>query len=89
MLRTAIAVKYLPYTSTRPSRLKAVTLSDHPISATVSFDKYDCDADRYGAALAALLSKLGDGWGDASQWIAGNTSDGRVYVRSDRAVIGG
>jgi hypothetical protein len=83
MTRTAIAVKYLPYTSTRPSRLKAYTLSDHPVSATVSFQSHDCDADRYAAVLAALLAKLGDGWGDASQWVSGGTQDGRVYVRLD------
>lgn len=84
MTRTAIQVKYLPYTSTRPSRLKAVTMSDHPVSATVSHDAFDCDHDRYTAALTALLTKMGDGWGDASQWVAGGTSDGRVYVRVDR-----
>jgi hypothetical protein len=56
-------------------------MSDHPTSATVSYNDFCSDADRYGAALAALLSKLGDGWGDASKWIAGGTSDGRVYVR--------
>jgi hypothetical protein len=81
MLRTAIHIKYLDDTSTRPSRLKASSMSARPFSATVSFDKYDCDEDRYGAALLALLQTAGPGWGDASEWVCGATDDGRVYVR--------
>jgi hypothetical protein len=64
-------------------------MSDRPFSTAVAFDRYDCDDDRYAAALAALLHIAGDGWGDPSQWVAGNTSDGRVYVRLDAAVIRG
>ncbi len=81
MLRTAIKIEFVPCTATRPDRLKATTMSDHPTSATVGFWNYDSDDERYTAALSALLAKMGDGWGDASQWIAGATASGRVYIR--------
>ena len=83
MARTAIEIKYLGFTNTKPSRLKASTLSAHPVSATVTYfsGAANADEDRYKAALEALLARLPDGWGDASEWIAGETKDGRVYVR--------
>jgi hypothetical protein len=79
---TAIEIKVLRCTSTRPDRLKASTLSDRPVSIISSFWAYDCDGDRYAAALETLLLKLGDGWGKPSDWRGGNTNAGRVYVRS-------
>lgn len=81
MLRTAISIKWLSPTSNRPARLKASTLSDRPVSHIGSVWAFDCDDDRYGSALAGLLAKLGDGWGNASEWVAGGTAEGRVYVR--------
>ena len=83
MLRTSIEIKYLPYTPTQPSRLKAFTRSDRSFSATVTYQTFDCDDDRYTAALSALLSKMGSGWGDASQWVGAATENGRIYVRLD------
>jgi hypothetical protein len=83
MTRTAIKITFMPCTSTRPDRLKASTLSSHPVSATVSFWAGDSNDDRYAWALQALLKKMGDGWGKPSEWIAGDTNDGRVYVRLD------
>ena len=81
MLRTAIAIKWLSPTSNRPARLKASTLSSHPVSFVGSVWAFDCDEERYTAALAGLLAKLGDGWGRVSEWVAGGTAEGRVYVR--------
>jgi hypothetical protein len=89
MTRTAIEIKLLSCTSTRPDRLKASTMSTHPISATVGYwsDAADSEEQRYEIALQALLAKLGDGWGDASQWVAGMTDEGRVYIRLDAEAI--
>ena len=81
MLRTAIRVKFLSCTSHRPDRLIATTMSAHPVSVSVSFWAWDCDDDRYNGAVVALLAKLGDGWGRVSEWVAGGTAEGRVYVR--------
>jgi hypothetical protein len=58
-------------------------MSARPISATVTYFAANTDSEdaRYTAALEALLSRLEDGWGEASDWICGATNEGRVYVR--------
>jgi len=81
MLRTAIVIKYLPASSHRPARFKASTMSARPMAVIVSPGFVQTDDERYGVALSALLMRAGDGWGNASDWIAGETADGRVYVR--------
>jgi hypothetical protein len=83
MLRTAIEITFLAATSHRPDRLVASTMSARPVRATSTFFSVTADEDdaRYLIALEALLSRLGDGWGEASEWIAGATDEGRVYVR--------
>jgi len=86
MLRTAIVVKYLPPSSHRPARFKASTMSARPTSVIVSPGFVQSDNERYSVALSALLGRMGDGWGNASEWIAGATDSGRVYVRSTQAV---
>ena len=84
MAGTAIKITRLVCTSTKPDRLKASTMSDRPFSVVSSFWAYDCDDDRYTAALEKLLSTLGHGWGVPCDWVYGDTSEGRVYVRLPR-----
>jgi hypothetical protein len=90
MSRTAIQIRFVACTSTRPDRLIARTLSARPVSVSVGYwsDKADNENDRYTAALQALLTKLGDGWGEVSQWHYGNTDEGRVYVRPGEGTNG-
>ena len=71
MLRTAIAIKWLSATSNRPARLKASTLSSHPVSFVGSVWAFDCDEERYTAALTGLLPSLGIG-GRVTEWVAGD-----------------
>ena len=81
---SAINVVYFSATNHRPTRYKASTMSARPFSVTISEPmEAQSDDERYGAALQALLTKMG--WGDASEYIHGNTKDGRVYVRLPRA----
>lgn len=80
----AIKVEYIGPSNTRAGRLKATTMSERPVSKTVEYDHSLSGSDaRYLAALAALLEKLGDGWGKPSDYVVGATSTGQVYVRPE------
>jgi hypothetical protein len=73
-MKQAITTKYLPYTNTKPSRVKATTSSG--ISLTMSYD-HELSADGNHTAVAkALVEKLG--W--QGVWVAGGLPNGNCYV---------
>lgn len=70
----AITTKYLPWTDTKPSRIKATAASG--ISVTITLHG-DIEGDAHDEAVRRLVAKLG--WGPAT-YVRGASKDGFVYV---------
>jgi hypothetical protein len=75
----AIVTKFLGWTETKPSRIKA-TLKDWPkLTVTISYD-HDLDDRSHQKAAQMLADKTG--WG--GEWLGGTlTEDSMVWVRKD------
>ncbi len=74
----AIITKFLGWTNTKPSRIKA-TMKDYPESVTISYD-HDLDGRSHQKAAKMLADKVG--WGGV--WYGGQlTEDSMVWVRKD------
>lgn len=79
-MKQAITTKYLPYTNTKPSRVKATTSSG--ISLTVPYDS-GLSADANHTLVAkALCEKLG--W--KGTWLGGGLQNGNCYVGLPKGV---
>lgn len=74
----AISTKYFGPTDHRGSRIKA---SCGAGSLVIPWDHSLDVEENHTKAAHSLISKLG--WGPASDWAAGSTSTGFVFVRKD------
>lgn len=76
----AITTKYLPYTNSRPSRIKAEAFAR---SLTIPYDHSLSTDKNHEAAAVALIEKLG--WGGI--WYVGGMphGNGNVYVNAGKS----
>lgn len=86
-MKKAITTKYLPYTNTKPSRIKAFDGDGH--SVTIPYDSNEpgasgfCIEDRHRAAAVKLCEKMD--W-DHTHLVGGGTGKGYVWVWDDDGV---